>query len=116
MKNARKYNQLIEFWLKDNGAYLLDFSDYAHVITKDETRTLQEGQIILEGFYELYLRYRFDVNIAKSHSIRMNDKTLTIHSIVNVNEANKQIKLIASESDNTIIEDFNQENPYENYQ
>ena len=116
MKNARKYNHLVEFWIKDNGVYSVDFSDYAHVKTKDETRTLQENQIILEGFYELYLRFRSDVTITKSHSIKMNDKVLTIHSIVNVNEANKEMKLIASESDNTIIEDFTSENPYENYQ
>jgi hypothetical protein len=115
MKNARKYSQLVEFWIKDNGVYSLDFSDYASVKTKDETRTLQENQIILEGFYELYLRYRSDVEITKSHTIKLGTKTLTIHSIINVDELNKEIKLIASESDNA-IEIFDNENPYENYQ
>lgn len=115
MKNARKYNHLIEFWIKDNGVYLIDYSDYAHVKTEDEIRTLQEGQVILEGFYELYMRYRSDVEITKSHTIKLGTKTLTIHSIINVDELNKEIKLIASESDNA-IEIFDNENPYENYQ
>ncbi|MEJ5962811.1 phage head completion protein [Pedobacter immunditicola] len=122
MKNAKKYNQLIEFWSTNqvsNGQggtyvhYMLDFADYAHIITKDETRTLQEGQLILEGYFEVYLRYRSDISIAKSHNIKMKGKNLTIHSIVNIDELNKEFKLIASESDNStdIPED-----PYQNYQ
>lgn len=124
MRNAKKYSQLIEFWKENkvsNGqggthvSYTLDFADYACVVTKDETRTLQEGQLILEGFYEIYLRFRSDVSILKSHQIKLKEKSLTIHSIINVDELNKEIKLIASESDNN-IEVFEQENPYENYQ
>lgn len=123
MKNAKKYCQLIEFWKPNkvsNGQggsytnYVLDFSDYACIITKDETKTLQEGQIILEGFYEIYIRYRSDVSILKSHIIKFKNKSLMIHSIINVDELNKEIKLISSESEN--IEVFENENPYENYQ
>ncbi|SDJ95921.1 hypothetical protein SAMN04487898_105154 [Pedobacter sp. ok626] len=123
MKNAKKYSQLIEFWKENkvpNGqggsfaTYMLDFPDYAHIVTKDETKTLQEGQLILEGFYEIYLRYRFDISILKSHQIKLKGRNLTIHSIVNVDELNKEYKLIASESDNN-IEVFENENPYENY-
>ena len=124
MKNAKKYNQLIEFWIANNisngqggfySSYTLDFVDYAHVKTKDETRTLQENQLILEGYYEVYLRFRDDVNITKSHNIKMKGKDLTIHSIVNIDELNKEIKLICSESDNnTIVPEG--ENPFENYQ
>ena len=112
MKTAAKYNQSIEFWIK-NETYELAFSDYGYVITKDETKTLQENQLILEGFFEIYLRFRSDIQITKRHQIKMKDKNLTIHSIVNINELNKEIKLIASESDNVV--DF-EENPYENYQ
>lgn len=123
MKNAKKYSQLIEFYKENKvsngqggsyGSYELDFSDFAYVITKDETRTTQEGQLILEGFYEIYLRFRSDVSILKSHQIKMKNKSLTVHSIINVDELNKEIKLIASESDNN-IEVFMNENPYENY-
>lgn len=123
MKNAKKYSQLIEFRKENkvsNGqggsyaTYMLDFEDYACVVTKDETRTTQDGQLILEGFYEIYLRYRSDVSILKSHYIKLKGKNLTIHSIINVDELNKEIKLIASESDNS-TEVFMTENPYENY-
>lgn len=124
MKNAKKYSHAVEFWKSEsvsNGqggsysSYLLDFADYAYIITKDETKTLAEGQLILEGFYEIYLRFRSDIMITKSHLIKFNGKHLTIHSIVNVNELNKEFKLIASESDNS-TEVFQEENPYENYQ
>jgi len=124
MKNAKKYNQLIEFWSTNqvsNGQggtyvhYTLDFSDYAHIITKDETRTLQEGQLILEGYYEIYLRFRSDISILKSHNIKMKGKNLTIHSIINIDELNKEFKLIASESDNStnVPEEID---PYQDYQ
>ncbi|WP_316817289.1 head-tail adaptor protein [Pedobacter nyackensis] len=124
MKNAKKYSQLIQFWKENNvsngqggsyGSYELDFEDYACVVTKDETKTNQQGQIVLEGLFEIYLRYRSDMSILKSHQIKLKDKSLTIHSIINVDELNKEIKLIASESDNN-IEVFKNENPYENYQ
>ena len=125
MRNAKKYNQLVEFWSADNISngqggtyvkYLLAFGDYAYIKTKDETRTLQENQLILEGYFEIYLRYRSDISILKSQNIKMNGKNLTIHSIVNVNELNKEIKLIASESDNNIEIFHNEEDPYQNYQ
>lgn len=124
MRSAIKYNQILEFWKSNkvsNGqggshaSHVLDFADYGYIITKDETRTLQEGQIILEGFFEIYMRHRSDVSISKSHLIRFKDKNITIHSIINVNELNKEYKLIASESDNN-TEVFQNENPYENYQ
>lgn len=124
MRSAIKYNQLIEFWKANKvgnnqggsyGFHELDFSDYGYVITKDENRTLQEGQIILEGFHEIYLRYRSDISITKSHIIKLKNKSLTIHSIINVDELNKEYKLIASESDNN-TEVFENQNPYENYQ
>lgn len=124
MRNARKYNQVVEFWSSNkvsNGQggsfvnYQLDFHDYAMVITKDETKTLQEGQLILEGFYEIYLRYRSDVLISKSHNIKLNGRNLAIHSVVNINELNKEIKLICSESDNNIEVYENEQDPYENY-
>ena len=111
MKTAAKYNKQIEFWTKTKDVYELDFADFGCVVTKDETRTLQENQLILEGFYEIYLRFRSNVNITKSHQIKMKDMNLTIHSIVNVNELDKEIKLIASESDNVL----DLANPYENY-
>ncbi len=123
MRSAKKYSQLIEFWKADkvsngqggsNAIHELDFSDYGCVVTKDETRTLQEGQLVLEGLIEIYLRYRSDISITKSHLIKLKYKSLTIHSIINVDELNKEIKLIASESEN--IEVFQNENPYENYQ
>jgi len=123
MRSAVKYIQILEFWKSNkvsngqggfNAIHELDFSDYGCIISKDETRTLQEGQIILEGFFEIYLRYRSDVSISKSHLIKLKNKSLTIHSIINVDEMNKEIKLIASESEN--IEVFQNENPYENYQ
>ncbi|MBE9598751.1 hypothetical protein [Pedobacter sp. MC2016-24] len=123
MRSAVKYSQLIEFWKVNkvsNGqggsysSYTLDFADYAYVVTKDESKTLQEGQLILEGFYEIYLRYRLDISILKSHQIKLKSKNLTIHSIVNVDELNKEYKLIASESDNN-TEVFINGNPYENY-
>jgi Phage head-tail joining protein. len=123
MRSAVKYNQILEFWKSNKvsngqggsyGSHDLDFTDYGYVITKDETRTLQEGQLILEGFYEIYLRFRSDISITKSHIIKLKNKSLTIHSIVNVDELNREIKLIASESEN--IEIFQNENPYENYQ
>jgi len=124
MKNAKKYNQLIEFWSTNqvsNGQggsyvhYTLDFADYAHIITKDESRSLQEGQLILEGYYEIYLRFRSDISILKSHNIKMKGKNLTIHSIVNIDELNKEFKLISSESDNNT--DVPEEiDPYQDYQ
>jgi len=124
MKNANRYNQLIQFWSVStigDGAggtlprYSLDFEDYASVITKDEKRTLQESQIILDGYFEIYLRYRSDISISKKHNIKMRGKDLTIHSIVNVNELDREFKLICTESDNN-TELFEGENPYENYQ
>jgi hypothetical protein len=124
MKNAKKYSHALEFWKSEsvsNGQggtyskYELDFADYACIVTKDETKTLQEGQLILEGFYEVYLRFRSDITITKSHLIKFKNMNLTVHSIVNVNELDKEIKLIASESDNN-TEVFQSENPYENYQ
>lgn len=124
MKNAKKYGHAVEFWKSEstpngqggsNSKYELDFADFAYIITKDETKTLAEGQLILEGFYEIYLRFRSDIMITKSHLIKLKNMNLTVHSIVNVDELDKEIKLIASESDNS-IEVFQQENPYENYQ
>jgi SPP1 family predicted phage head-tail adaptor len=124
MKNANKYNQLIKFWIPStvgDGSggtypkYSLDFEDYALVITKDEKRTLQESQIILDGYYEVYLRYRSDIPISKKHNIKMKGKDLTIHSIVNINELDKEFKLICTESDNH-TEVYENDNPYENYQ
>lgn len=124
MRSAIKYNQLIEFWKANkvsngqggsNSTHELDFSDYGCVFTKDETRTLQEGQLVLEGLIEIYLRYRSDILITKGHLIRFKGRNLTIQSIINVNELNEEIKLIASESDNN-IEVFENQNPYENYQ
>jgi hypothetical protein len=124
MKNARKYCQLVEFWKSDQvsdgqggtySKYQLDFADFALVITKAEAKTIAQGQLILEGFFEIYLRFRSDVMINKSHLIKVKNLNLTIHSIENVNELDKEIKLIASESDNS-TEVFPMENPYENYQ
>lgn len=121
MKNANKYKDLIEFWkeakIPDGSGgwypkYLLDFDDYAMVVTKDEKRTIQETQVVLEGYFEIYLRFRPDVDIKKTHNIKFNNSSLTIHSIVN--ECNKEFKLICTESDNN-IEVFENENPYENY-
>lgn len=124
MKNAYKYNQLIEFWslvtVGDGTGgtypkYTLDFEDYAFIVTKDEKRTLQESQIILDGYYEVYLRFRPDISINKKHNIKLKGKDLTIHSIVNVNELDKEYKLICTESDNN-TQVFEGVNPYENYQ
>jgi|GEM_PF-1011916 len=124
MKNANKYNQLVEFWItratpdQAGGSYIsyeLDFDDFASVITKDEKRMLQESQIVLDGYFEIYLRFRPDVSIAKKHNIKLKDKNLTIHSIVNVNEMDREFKLICTESDNN-TEVFEGENPYENYE
>lgn len=124
MKNAKKYSQLVEFWINSNipdgyggstASFNLDFLDYGYIITKDETRTLQEGQLVLEGLIQIYIRYRSDISITKSHLIKLKNKSFTIHSIINVDELNKEIKLIASESDNN-TEVFENENPYENYQ
>ena len=111
MKTAAKYNKVVEFWIKNDDSYELDFADFGYVKTKDETRTLQENQLILEGFYEIYLRFRADIAITKSHQLKLKDMNLTIHSILNVDELDKEIKLIASESDNIV----DLENPYENY-
>lgn len=124
MKSANKYNQLIQFWMPStagDGAggtypkYNLDFEDYALIITKDEKRTLQESQIILDGYFEIYLRYRSDIQISKKHNIKMKGKDLNIHSIVNVDELDRELKLICTESDNN-TEVFDGENAYENYQ
>lgn len=123
MKSANKYNTLIEFWETTStpdgaggsySSYILYFQDYAFIITKDEQRTLREGQIILDGYFEIYLRYRNDKAISKTHNIKLKNKNLTIHSIVNVGEQDKEYKLIASESDNN-TEVFDGLNPYENY-
>jgi SPP1 family predicted phage head-tail adaptor len=123
MKAANKYNTLIEFWSVTNtpdgsggsySSYILDFQDYAYIITRDEQRTLQEGQIILNGFFEIYLRFRNDKIISKTHNIKFKGKSLTIHSIVNVGEQNKELKIVASESDNNTLA-FENVNPYENY-
>ena len=120
MKNAKKYNELVEFWSTvktSNGQggtyvkYTLDFSYYANVKIENETRNLQEGQLILEGYYEIYLRFRNDISISKSHNIKMKGKNLTIHSIINVDELNKEFKLIASESNNSTDVPVN-DNPY----
>ncbi|RYY00551.1 hypothetical protein EON78_00840, partial [bacterium] len=80
MKSAHKYNTLIEFWEVINTpdgfggshpAYGLNFSDYAYIITKDEQRTLQEGQLVLDGYFEIYLRYRNDKVISKTNNIKL---------------------------------------------
>ncbi|RZK73161.1 MAG: hypothetical protein EOO92_18935, partial [Pedobacter sp.] len=124
MKNAYKYNQLVEFWITratpdlSGGSYIsyeLDFEDFASIITKDEKRVLQESQIVLDGYYEIYLRFRPDISIDKKHNIKLKGKNLTIHSIVNMNELDREYKLICTESDNN-TEVFEGENPYENYE
>lgn len=123
MRNSYKYKELIEFWLpvknSDNAggstvSYNLDFSDYVQIVTKDEQRKVEDTQVILEGYYEVYLRFRNDKTITKNHFIKMKGKQLTIHSIVNVNEMDSEIKLICSESDN-LISVYEGVNPYENY-
>ena len=110
MKNAFKYNHLVSFWNQVSTPdgyggfevkYQKVFDDYAFVITKDEKRTLQESQVILDGYYEVYMRYRADISILKSQNIKLKDKNLTIHSIVNVNELDREFKLICTESDNS---------------
>jgi len=121
MKNAYKYNQLISFWDIVNTPdgyggsevkYRKLFDDYAYVVTKDEKRTLQESQIILDGYFEIYLRFRNDISILKTQNIKLKDKNLTIQSIVNVNELDREFKLICTESDNN-IELFEVEQPSE---
>lgn len=123
MKNAFKYNHLVEFWsvvTTPDGyggsypKYLMEFDEFAAVVTKSEKRTLQESQIILDGYIEVYMRYRNDISITKKQNVKLCGKNYTIHSIENVNQLDKEFKLLCSESDNT-TELFEGENPYENY-
>jgi len=58
------------------------------------------------------MRYRADISILKSQNIKLKDKNLTIHSIVNVNELDREFKLICTESDNS-TEIFEVEEPSE---
>ena len=123
MKNAYKYNQLVSFWnviISADGyggtypKYQVAFDDYAAIVTKSEKRTLQESQIILDGYIEVFMRYRFDISITKNQNVKLKGKNYTIHSIENVNELDREFKLLCSESDEN-TELFEGENPYENY-
>lgn len=121
MKNAVKYNKLFEFWKADQisdgqggtyPSYTMVFADYANIIAKTEKRGLQQGQLVLVGYFYISIRFRQNINIDKTMLIKSANQNYTIHSIIN--DQDKEYQLVCTTSDNN-TEVFQFENPYENY-
>jgi SPP1 family predicted phage head-tail adaptor len=60
-----------------------------------ESRGLEAYQVILRAGFEFSMRYRSDKTVTKGMKLVYSGKTLVIHSIVNVNEQNKEVRVIA---------------------
>ncbi|RAJ24994.1 phage head closure protein [Pedobacter cryoconitis] len=121
MKNAVKYNKLIKFWKADQisdgqggtyPSYTFLFTDNANIIAKTEKRGLQQGQLVLVGYFHISIRFRQDIDIDKSMLIKSGNQYYTIHSIIN--DQDREYQLVCTTSDNN-KEVFMIENPYENF-
>ena len=118
MKTSAKYNKQIEFWIDDQlpdgiggtyASYRLVFADYANIIPKTEKRGLQEGQLVLVGYYDISIRFRSGVDIDKSTIVKHDNDFYTIQSIINYQD--KEYQLVCT-SIGKIQEIFEISNPY----
>lgn len=119
MKTSAKYNKSIEFWKADlvsDGmggsypSYVRVFADYANIIPKHEKRGLQEGQLVLVGYFDISIRFNHSILLDKSIIIKHSNDFYTIHSIIN--NQDKEYLITCTQSD-PISEIFENENPYE---
>ena len=78
---------------------VLYWETWAEVTPLKAKRTLEAYQIELKGGYEIKLRYRSDKVITNDMTVKYKGKSLVIHSIINNNEADREIILIGMRND-----------------
>jgi len=118
MKTASRYNKTIEFWIESlvpDGiagtyvSYALLATDYASIIPKQEKRGLQEGQLILAGYFDISFRFRRDISLGKKVILKHENDFYVIQSVIN--DRNKEYQLICIATDHN-QEIFELSNPY----
>jgi SPP1 family predicted phage head-tail adaptor len=60
-------------------------------------RAFQYNQIIQSTWYDVLLRYREDTTITKDLILDYNGKELILHSVINKDERNRTIQIVAYE-------------------
>jgi SPP1 family predicted phage head-tail adaptor len=85
------------------GGYYSSFSVFytcwAKVTNLSGSRTNSEDQMTIKNTWEIVIRLNPIFNLTKSMHIQYINKTLIIDSIIDVNEYDRMIKLIAKERD-----------------
>lgn len=77
----------------------LAYTCWAKITNLSGTRTNSEDQMVIKNQWEVIIRDNPLVTITKSMHINYASKTLIISEIIDVNEYNRMIKLIATERD-----------------
>lgn len=75
------------------------WSTRAKVKPLTERRGLEAHQTVLKAGFEFSMRYRSDKTVTMSMELDYSGQTLIIHSIINVNEQNKELQVIAMVND-----------------
>lgn len=84
---------------KTRSGRVLYWATRAQVKPLTERRSLEAFQTVLKAGYEFTFRYRSDKTLNESMELDYNGKTLIIHQIINVNEANMEYKVIGMVND-----------------
>jgi SPP1 family predicted phage head-tail adaptor len=77
----------------------LTYTCWAKVTNLSGTRTNSEDQMVIKNQWEVIIRDNPLVTITKSMHINYAGKTLVISEIIDVNEYDRMIKLIATQRD-----------------
>jgi SPP1 family predicted phage head-tail adaptor len=75
------------------------YACWAKVTNLSGTRLNSEDQMVIKNTWEIIIRLNPIINITKSMNIQYINKTLIIDSIIDVNEYDRMIKIIAKERD-----------------
>lgn len=68
----------------------------AEVTPKTYSKTLEAGKVTFSGAYDIVVRYRKEIAIDPGkYRIRYKGRTLSVHSIINENEENRWLHILA---------------------